>query len=150
MWQNLFWLLIALAAMLTGVSTNGSAPFSTSGGTAPPATTAPPDGTTVSSPLTAALSFAPADATQLYFTDWSAIKRYEGAEDISSRSPMEDRIDLLMSTTRGQAAASAFALQYMEQQAELWGWDSYGPALGSDDHDRRWSTCLRAAPARRL
>jgi len=124
MWQVLFWLLMVAAAMLAGVSTNVSAPPSTSGGTTPPAAAAPADAVTGASPLAEAISFAPADATLLNFTDWSAIKRYEGAENISSRSSMDDRIDLLMSTTRGQAAASGFALPYMEQQAALWGWDS--------------------------
>ncbi|MBW7885235.1 MAG: hypothetical protein H3C34_21915 [Caldilineaceae bacterium] len=82
--------------------------------------------TTPSAPsaLTTALGFTPAGATLLQFTNWSLIKQYESAGQVTSKSSMDARMDFLLSTTRQQAAASMFTGNYLRNQAELWGWDT--------------------------
>lgn len=111
--SNLLHLLVALLALMTGIETGIQGP--------PPASTHPPG--TVSS-LAEAMTFTPRDVTELFFTDWSLLKTYEGAEAVTSVRPLDERINFLRAIGRTQAAATSFALPYAAEQAELWGWDS--------------------------
>jgi hypothetical protein len=58
------------------------------------------------------------------FTNWRLIKQYEGATDITSESPLDDRIQFAMSTTQDQAAGSFFALAKLRQHADVWAFDT--------------------------
>lgn len=71
-----------------------------------------------------ALALAPANTTDLAFTDWALIKQYKGAQGLTSKSSLDDRLHFLASTNQDQAAASAVDLAYDAIQPDTWGWDS--------------------------
>lgn len=57
-------------------------------------------------------------------TDWTRIRADEGLEGLTSQSPLEERLELLRSTTSRQAAPSAFGVTWFRFHAETWGWDT--------------------------
>lgn len=79
-----------------------------------------------SQPLREVLSLVPAlvSSPLLAFTDWSLIKAYTGLEEITSKSPIKERLKLVQATTQDQAAAAGYALTYFINHAEVWGWDT--------------------------
>lgn len=86
----------------------------------------------------------PPGAHQLYFTDWSAIKRAIGAEDVTSDSPLDERVAVSLATVKPEAAASAFGLQHLRTHADLWSFDTM---------DLEWEATVQvqdAPPARVL
>lgn len=77
-------------------------------------------------PLETVLQLIPAQfgSPSVAFTDWSRIRIDEGLGHVTSRSPIEDRQALLVSTTERQAAPSAFGSSRLPLSAEVWGWDT--------------------------
>lgn len=78
----------------TGISAAPSAPVDASPAVsseapAPAGPSAPPQAPT--GHLAEAIDHAPADADEIDFTDWSAIKASLGAEDVTGASPEDDR-----------------------------------------------------------
>ncbi len=114
--------LLTLFLSLTACSQPAGAP------SAPNATSTAsvPDGPAASSAshLGQALAFLPADANQVFFTDWSLIKKYKGVSDLNSQSSLEQRRTFVLSLIKDQAAASGYGLSHFETQAQAWGWDS--------------------------
>lgn len=74
--------------------------------------------------LAQALAMVPAGTSELYFTDWSLIKEYLGVPDLSSKSSIDERREFLMSTAKGQAAASGYGANRFRDHAENWTWDN--------------------------
>ncbi len=64
------------------------------------------------------------DADQLYFTDWSAIKASIGREEVTSASPIDDRLGVVLELGRSEAGATGFARDHLREHAEVWGFDS--------------------------
>ena len=85
-------------------------------------------------PLDRVLSIVPGDLSEimLLFTDWSQIKNQLGLEDITSESPLSDRLELARSTSQGLAAASAYALSHIQSHSVTWGWDTSDLAWEAD------------------
>lgn len=96
-----------------------------------PAPNAPtPEAVAISEPISAtsnlllALNYAPIETDMLAFTDWTVLKAVAGVEELTSASPMDERLAFV--TPLGvsqQALASAFAMNYYLRHAETWGWD---------------------------
>jgi len=78
------------------------------------------------SPLTRVLQLVPMDLDPLTigFTDWLAIKRALDVPDLTSSSPLEDRIAFALDTDGDHALGSAFGLSKLSTHAETWGFDS--------------------------
>ncbi|CAN5528484.1 hypothetical protein BH20CHL6_BH20CHL6_15630 [soil metagenome] len=129
--------------------------------TLPPASTATPDATATPAPtathdlatpdpsaeptavaplsthLAEAADFMPPKAQQLFFTDWSAIKRAIGEEDVTSQSPLEERIAVSAATIKPEAAPSGFGLRYLRTHADLWSFDTM---------DLAWEATIQGPP----
>ncbi len=73
--------------------------------------------------LAQALSMIPTTGASVYFTDWTLLKQYKGASNLTSQSPLAARIHFLLSLERDQAAPSAYNAEYTEYQARDWSWD---------------------------
>jgi hypothetical protein len=78
------------------------------------------------SPLTDVLGFVPTDVREpsVFFTNWAQLKALIGLENVTSRSPLELRLELMERTSQDQAAASAYGMSHFRQHAEAWGWDT--------------------------
>jgi hypothetical protein len=75
--------------------------------------------------LDQALEFAPADTQTFAFTDWSLIKTYEGVEDLTSESPIDDRKEFWLTLNKSQTAFSCYACErFLLSLDEVWGWDT--------------------------
>lgn len=83
-------------------------------------------GTAGAAPLNTVLGFIPVQFENpiLSITDWTRIRADEGLDHLTSGSPLEERVKLLISTTTRQAAPSAFGASWFPLQAEFWGWDT--------------------------
>lgn len=123
--------LILMFLLYGGVSTTVEAPPAMSEAVLPPVT-APAE-----IALMESFRFAPITTESFAFTDWSRIKTALNATAISSASSMAERIDFLLPATRDLGAASGFALQFLEKQADLWGWDTT---------DLLWEATISAGP----
>ena len=78
-----------------------------------------------SSRLSTALAFVPADGQGISFTDWSLIKEYEGATDLTSESDQQSRIDFMRSLSEDHAAFMPYnGIQYIHEHANVWSWDT--------------------------
>jgi hypothetical protein len=73
--------------------------------------------------LMQALSYAPTNTDSLAFTDWTLIKRYAGAQNLTGQSPLSDRLRFL-NATRLYAISAAFAAGYEQEQMDVWSWDT--------------------------
>lgn len=73
--------------------------------------------------LARALSMIPATSTSVSFTDWTLLKQYKGASNLTSQSPLAARIHFLLSLERDQATPSAYGTSHVESQALDWSWD---------------------------
>ncbi len=76
------------------------------------------------SELSGALASAPSDASEVLYTNWALIKKYEGAEDLTSQSSLDRRKEFILALTKDQAGASGYAISRFLQHADAWGWDS--------------------------
>jgi hypothetical protein len=123
--------LILMFLMYGGVSTTVEAPPARLETAAQPSTAA------AASALLEALHFAPTTTEAFAFTDWSQLKTALDASSLTSASSMAERIDFLLPATRDLGAASGFALQFLEKQADLWGWDTT---------DLLWEATISAGP----
>jgi hypothetical protein len=65
------------------------------------------------------------EVTTAGFTDWSAIRRSQGTQDLTGASPLDAKLPTLMATSTSEAAASGFALQHMRTHHDEWGWDAF-------------------------
>lgn len=76
--------------------------------------------------LLRALSYAPTNTDTVYFTDWTLLKQYAGAQSMTSNSDQQARQNFLVSVGRNQGIASFFDGSYIFVQdwAKLWGWDT--------------------------
>jgi len=76
--------------------------------------------------LGAFLDLVPLDVQEplILFTDWSRIGSSLGLETLTSASPLEQRLQLVLSTTRQHAAASAYGVAHFSGHADAWGWDT--------------------------
>ena len=88
-------------------------------------------GTSLVSPVRAgtsaiaeAVGRMPAGTTDMGFTDWARIRASLGAQDITGASPLDDKIDVLMSTAQREAAAAGFGVAYLRNHRDTWGWDT--------------------------
>ena len=88
---------------------------------APTQTTSPTASTEY---LTQALHFAPTDTRALYFTNWALIKAYKGVSALNSQSPMDARMEFLLSLNQDQAAPVVYGSRAFLRFAEEWSWDS--------------------------
>ncbi len=70
------------------------------------------------------VTFVPPTAQTVGFTDWGRIKASVGAQDVTGASPFEDKAAVGMSTTRGEAAASAFGLAHLRDHYATWAFDA--------------------------
>lgn len=75
--------------------------------------------------LSEAFWFLPPGGTNVAFTDWGRIRASQGAADLTGDSPLEAKVDVLMSTNEDEAAASAYALRFLRDHRALWGFDSF-------------------------
>lgn len=115
---------------VTRAPTTASTPDATS--SAEPTATRAPEPTMAASSaappptthLADAAAFMPPGAQQLFFTNWSAIKRAIGAEDVTSKSPLEERIAVSLATIKPEAAPSGFGSRHLRTHADLWGFDT--------------------------
>lgn len=78
------------------------------------------------SPLDDVLQCIPLDLTDpmILFTDWGQIKTALGLDWLTSDGPAIFREELVLRTTRDQAAGSAYGLSTFRNHAEQWGWDT--------------------------
>lgn len=76
--------------------------------------------------LLQALSFAPTNTNTVSFTDWTILKQYEGAQNVTSKSDHQTRLNFYLAVSRNQGTASFFDASYVAEQdwAALWGWDT--------------------------
>jgi hypothetical protein len=74
-----------------------------------------------------ALSWIPADATGIKFTDWTLIKQDFGLASVTSTSSLDDRTKVLQEiVSRGYGLASDFAVgTKLVAHGREWGWDSF-------------------------
>jgi len=96
--------------------------------------------TTCGAPLDRVLSIVPRDLTEimLLFTDWSQIKNQIGLEDITSESPLSDRLELVRRASQDLAVASAYALAHIQSHSVTWGWDTSDLTWEADIISREW------------
>jgi hypothetical protein len=103
---------------------------------ATPVTTIPaPHATSAASPtpapagssgrLAQALAWAPPGTREIAFTDWAALRAAVGADDVTSASPLRDKLPLMRATSGREAIASGFAVSFLREHASDWGWDSF-------------------------
>ncbi|MET0772179.1 MAG: hypothetical protein ABWZ82_03765 [Candidatus Limnocylindrales bacterium] len=76
------------------------------------------------SSLREAASYLPPGAGDLAFTDWARIRASLGKEDVTGASTLDDKSEVVMSTVRGEAAASGFGVAYLRRHRDTWGWDT--------------------------
>src|SRR5262249_35522681 len=83
-------------------------------------------GSSQGSALHQALALAPATAINFAFTDWSVLKRYKGAQGLTSKSDKDARLRFLLSLNKDQAIASGYGLDeaVSQDEARVWSWDS--------------------------
>ncbi len=85
--------------------------------------------------LKQALAVLPANTVEVYFTDWARIKETEGVPDLSSQDSFDLRFEFMRRAFIGNmtadppvparhAALAGFALNFFQEHAETWGWDS--------------------------
>jgi hypothetical protein len=93
--------------------------FAPSGGVAMSETT------TITTPLLAALAYAPLDTEliKFEFTDWAALKAMHGGELVTSASPIEDRQALLLDISHTEASPLPLGFD-RTLRAGSWGFDS--------------------------
>jgi len=70
------------------------------------------------------ITFVPPTAQNVGFTDWGRIRASVGAQDVTGASPFEEKAAVGMSTTKGEAAASAFGLAHLRDHYATWGFDA--------------------------
>ncbi len=103
--------------------------------TIPPAATATPDMARTPAPAVEpldatmpgrelALRFVPAGAREVSFTDWTALKAYEGAHALTGASPFEEKTPFLASLGRAQWPASFYAGKKLKVHFTAWSWDT--------------------------
>jgi len=71
------------------------------------------------------LELVPANVTEfmLLATDWLQIKTQLGLDSFGSQVPAAFKMELARRLSQDQAAASAYALSYLDLHASMWGWD---------------------------
>ena len=106
---------IALLGQPVGAQSTASPPTSPSSS---PSTAAVPSG------LQLAVPFAVVGTTSLMYTDWAAMKAAHGVADITSATPLDERIAAMLQLTRSEAPFAAFALSHFRGHADSWGWDT--------------------------
>ncbi len=74
--------------------------------------------------LARALALLPVGDAKVTFTDWSLIRQYVSAKDLSSQSPIEQRVEFIARLSKDQSVASAYGVAHMLDHAKVWGWDS--------------------------
>ncbi len=75
-------------------------------------------------PLAEAVTFAPLGASTILFTDWAAAKAAHGHEDVTSATPLEERMDAMVDLGRTEAPFAGYAIDRFALHAEAWGWDT--------------------------
>lgn len=75
------------------------------------------------SALLEALSYMPDSESIVEFTDMELIKKYEGAEGITSRSPLEARESFIKALSQNHFVSLGDIASQWQQNAELWGFD---------------------------
>ncbi len=71
------------------------------------------------------ITFIPPTATSAAFTDWGRIKASQGADDITSASPTDEKMAVAMSTNSEEAATSGYGIAHLRDMYDTWGWDSF-------------------------
>jgi len=89
-----------------------------------PAGAQSPTPDTAGAPLAEAVTFAPPGASAILFTDWAATKAAHGYQDVTSRSPLEQRMDAMSDLGRTEALFARFAIDRFATHADAWGWDT--------------------------
>jgi len=74
--------------------------------------------------LIEAHKFVSADATSVFFTDWSLIKKYKSVSTLNSSSPFDNRREFMLSLLNDQFAASTYDIGNFSNGAQIWKWDS--------------------------
>ena len=104
--------MVALALLGRPVGAQSASP-------SPAASPVPP-----ASGLQMAVSFAALGTTSILYSDWAAMKATHGAADITSATPIDERLAAIVQLTRSEAPFAAFALSHFRGHAEAWGWDT--------------------------
>jgi hypothetical protein len=73
--------------------------------------------------LAQAMAMMPADVRRFGFTNWTLIKQYERAEELTSRDSVEKRITFFRSLLHGQTTPHLTDIISFDLHAETWGWD---------------------------
>jgi hypothetical protein len=113
-----FGALIAIGVMatltLTGVPVAAQDPSPSTRASAAP----------VASGLDSAIPFAAVGTTTILYTDWAAMKAAHGLADVTSTTPIDERVAAMLNLTRSEAPFAAFGLSHLRGHADAWGWDS--------------------------
>ena len=75
-------------------------------------------------PLAEAVGFAPLGVTSIMFTDWAAAKAAHGYADITSATPLDQRIRAMIDLGKVEAPFAGYAIDRFATHAESWGWDT--------------------------
>ena len=74
--------------------------------------------------LEEALAFAPEDSKRIWFTDWYLLKQYEGGEELTSQSALDDQFAFIANVTQEQAAFTNYGLENaITDKNQTWGWN---------------------------
>ena len=70
------------------------------------------------------MPFAAAGTTSILYSDWTAMKAAHGISDVTSATPIDDRLTAMLQLTRSEAPFAAFGLSHFRGHADAWGWDT--------------------------
>ncbi len=79
---------------------------------------------TGSDPLGEAVTMAPLGTSSILFTDWAAMKAAHGLEDITGATPLDGRMDAMLSLGKIEAPFAGYAIGRFRGHADAWGWDT--------------------------
>jgi len=75
-------------------------------------------------PLAEAVTFAPLGAGTILFTDWATAKAEHGYDNVTSATPLDERMDAMVDLGWTEAPFAGFAIDRFALHAEAWGWDT--------------------------
>src|SRR6478672_3207159 len=75
-------------------------------------------------PLTEAVTFAPLGAAGILFTDWAAAKAAHGYADVTSATPIDERMRAMVDLGKLEAPFAGYAIEHLATHADDWGWDT--------------------------
>jgi hypothetical protein len=82
------------------------------------------------------ITYVPPTTTSIAFTDWGRIKASQDAEGVTGASPVDDKMQVVLSTNDDEAAASGFGIARLRDHFDTWGWDTL---------DLEWEATIGAA-----